>query len=325
MSRYLLHGLVVDSEVELHQDRRSQAAVDLTVRFGSGMTPALERPAGHVLLHYETAERRLFTATTDEAGYRLRFYGTADFVVDEELRNVVIHAVDAASRDVLGVLVAGTLLSFVLALRGVTVLHASAVAVGGTVVAFVGSSGMGKSTMATLLCAAGGQLVTDDVLRVDLSPPRPRCHLGATAVRLRKSAGDLAGMFAQRPAHRVTGDGRDSLTTVPATSDLLPLGALVIPVPQHGSKTSRPELVRLDRKHGLLSLLQFPRLVGWEDAAVLSRQLADLGALVEAVPVYVARLPWGPPFSDRLAEEVLAGLDLEVPAPATGFEAPTTP
>ena len=323
MSRYRLYGLVVDSEVDLHQDRPTADAADVTVRLGSRMTCVQGRPDGHVLLHYETAERRLFTATTDGAGYRLRFYGTADFVVDSGLSGVVIHAVDGVPQDTLGVLVSGTLLSFLLALRGEPVLHASAVDVGGTAVAFVGSSGMGKSTMATLLCAAGAQLITDDVLRVDLSRPRPRCYLGATALRLRKSAEDLAELFPVAPNHRVTGDGRDSLTMTPATEELLPLGALVIPVPQHGGESSRPELVRLDRKHGLLALLQFPRLVGWEDAEILGRQLQDLGAIVEAVPVYVARLPWGPPFAPSLAGDVIESLGLETPGAGTATRVST--
>lgn len=313
MSRSRLYGLVVDSEVELHQNRPTADAADVTVRLGSRMTAAQERPVGHVLLHYETDERRLFTATAEESGYRLRFYGTADFVIDSRLSDVVIHAVDGAPQDTLGVLVAGTLLSFLLALRGEPVLHASAVDVDGTAVAFVGSSGMGKSTMATLLCAAGAQLITDDVLRVDLDGPQPRCYLGATALRLRKSAAELAELFAVAPRQRVTGDGRDSLTMTPATVEHLPLAALVIPVPQHDGETSRPELVRLDRKHGLLALLQFPRLVGWEDAEILDRQLQDLGSLVEAVPVYVARLPWGPPFAPTLARDVIAGLGLAAP------------
>ena len=59
-----------------------------------------------------------------------------------------------------------------------------------------------------------------------------------------------------------------------------------------------------------LALLQFPRIVGWEDPDVLDRQLQELGVIVEQVPVYVARLPWGPPFSPSLATDILGGLGL---------------
>lgn len=312
MTRCRLYGLVVDSEIDLHQDRPASGPADVTVRRGEPMPPPRVRPGGRTLLHYQPGEQPLFTATEQTDGYVLRFYRTADFVVDRTLSHVVVHAVEGADPDTLGVLVSGTLLSFLLALRGAAVLHASAVEVDGAAVAFVGSSGMGKSTMATLLCAAGGRLVTDDVLRLELDAPRPRCHLGATALRLRKSAGELATLFTTTPAHRVTGDGRDALATTPSGSELLPLAALVVPLPQHDGGLARPELVRLEPKQALLTLLQFPRIVGWEDARVLDRQLQELGTLVEAVPVYVARLPWGPPFSPTLARDVLAGLGLAV-------------
>ena len=56
--------------------------------------------------------------------------------------------------------------------RGYLVLHASAVAAGGTAVAFLGHAGWGKSTTAAALYAQGYGLVTDDVLAVEMSSGR---------------------------------------------------------------------------------------------------------------------------------------------------------
>lgn len=308
--RTALYGLVVDSEIPLHHDRETDAPADVTIRYGASRPPTADSPEGRRLLNLET-DRRLFTATQQDDGYVLRFYRTCDFVIATDLNTVTVHAVPDADPDTLGVLTSGTLLSFLLALRGATVLHGSAVQVGGSALAFVGSSGMGKSTMATLTCAAGAQLITDDVLRLDLSADLPRCHLGGTALRLRKAATDLSALFGTAPAHRVTGDGRDALTMTPAVQDLLPLAAIVIPAPQHDSALPRLELARLERKQALLALLQFPRIVGWEDAGVLDRQLQELGVIVANVPVYVARLPWGPPFSPSLALDLMAEVGLE--------------
>ncbi|MPV38114.1 phosphoenolpyruvate carboxykinase (ATP) [Georgenia subflava] len=310
MTRISLYGLTVDSDIDLHQDRPAAGPPDITVRRGARIARTDERPDGRVLLHLDIPERQLFTATQVDDGYVLRFYGTCDFLIDPTLTEVEVRAVDGADADLLGVLVSGTLLSFVLAMRGHPVLHASAVQVGGVAVAFVGASGMGKSTMATLLCAEGGRLITDDVLRLDLGDGPPRCRLGATALRLRKAAGDLSALFDDTPARRVTGDGRDALAMVPATDDLVPLGAIVIPVPQHEADLAGPELVRLGPKEAIFTLLRFPRIVGWEDPSVLDQQFQELGAIVDSVPVYAARLPWGPPFSATLARDVLAGLSL---------------
>lgn len=319
MTAWVLYGLVVDSEIDVRQERRGAGPADVVVRRGGPREPTTERPDGRVLLHAETPERALFTAVESPAGhYVLRFYRTADFVIDDSLTDVEVRAVPGVDEDTLAVLLCGTVLSFVLAMRGEPVLHASAVDVGGQALAFVGASGMGKSTMATLMCADGARLVTDDVLRLDLTRPRPRCYLGATALRLRKAAGDLADLFPAPPGRRLTGDGRDALTVAASSQELLPLSALVVPVPQHGAGPAQPELVQLEKKRALLTLLQFPRLVGWEDPAALDRQLGELAAVVDAVPVYLARLPWGPPFSGTLAGDVTAALGLGVRAGSSG-------
>lgn len=310
MSRTMLYGLAVESDIDLHQDRPTSAPASVTIRSGTAMAPALEVPYGRRLLHLEHSGRTLFTGVQQDDGYLLRFYRTCDFVIDRDLARIEVHAVDGADPDTISVLISGTLLSFLLALRGDPVLHGSAVQVGEAAVAFVGSSGMGKSTMATLLCAGGGRLITDDVLRLDLDSAVPRCHLGGTALRLRKAAADLSTLFGAAPARRVTGDGRDALTMTSAVTDRLPLAAVIIPAPQHDSELTRPEVRRLDPKHAALAMLQFPRIVGWEDASVLDRQLQEIGQIVESVPVYVAALPWGPPFSRLLADDLVAEIGL---------------
>jgi hypothetical protein len=53
------------------------------------------------------------------------------------------------------------------ALRGRELFHASAVAIGGAAIAFVGLSGAGKSSVAAHLVARGATLVTDDVLALE--------------------------------------------------------------------------------------------------------------------------------------------------------------
>lgn len=125
----------------------------------------------------------------------------------------------------------GTLLAFVLAMRGEPVLHGSAVQSGDQALAFVGASGMGKSTMATLQAADGAGLITDDLLRLDLTRTPPGCALGATESRLRKAAGELAHQIKRSPGRRATADDREALAPQRATSEGLPLAAIVIPIP----------------------------------------------------------------------------------------------
>lgn len=318
--RSVLYGLLVDSDIDLHQDRPAPDEGDETGRprrpritIRRGPPPAVQSPlSGRPVARLALADRDLYTAVQVESGYLLRFHGTCDVEIDAGLRRVTVRAVQHVDEDTVGVLVAGTVLSFLLTMRGEAVLHASAVDVDGAAVAFVGRSGMGKSTTATLLCAAGGRLITDDVLRLELASARPRCHLGATSLRLRKCADDLAALFAADPARRVTGDGRIALGMTPSRRELCPLEVIVIPAPRHGTTSRGLELVRLDERRAALALLQFPRIIGWEDPGVLDRQLQEAVTIAQAVPVYVASLPWGPPFSPSLAPELAAALGLRV-------------
>jgi hypothetical protein len=58
----------------------------------------------------------------------------------------------------------GPVLGLLLRFRGVTCLHASAVAIGKSVIAFVGAEGAGKSTTAAAFARAGFAAVSDDVV-----------------------------------------------------------------------------------------------------------------------------------------------------------------
>lgn len=78
------------------------------------------------------------------------------------------------------------------------------------------------------------------------------------------------------------------------------------------------EVIRLSPREALLQLARFPRVLGWTHPPTAGQQFALLGALVEMVPMYQAFVPWGPPFDDRIVEELVDGLGLsseDVPEP----------
>jgi len=258
-----------------------------------------EAPPGRVLLHLQV-DRQYYTATQADGGYLLRFYSTCDVRINLELDVATVHMFEDADPAIAAVLAGGTVLAFVLAMRGKVVLHASAVEIGAAALAFVGASGMGKSTMATLLCADGANLITDDLLCLDLGQNPPTCALGATELRLRKAAGDLSARFDTTPGRRTTGDARDALAVSPSSTEGLPLAGIIIPAPDHSAELTAAKIEKLDAMTAFLLLSRFPRLLGWEDETVLRRQFQQLGDIIDRVPVFMARLPWGPPFADEL-------------------------
>lgn len=309
--RTRIYGLDLDSDLPLHQDRpvSGTRATPFEIRVGAAMPATAETPPGRVLLDLR-ANQQYYTGTATDDGFRLRFYGSCDVRIDHPLTRATLHPVQGADPAVLPVLAGGTLLAFVLALQGAPILHASAVQVGPVAVAFAGASGMGKSTMATLLCAGTGALITDDLLRLDLGVRPPGCALGATETRLRNGREELTNLFEDAPSARPTGDSREALAVRPATEEGVPLAAVVVPFPDKSSDRRQPTVERLGGTAALLLLARFPRLLGWRDATILEQQFQHLGEIVDAVPVHVAHLPWGPPFPARTGDKVLAALGL---------------
>jgi hypothetical protein len=312
-SDVVLYGLRIRSAVPLPDGRPAAAdgAVDLDITLGPSIAVGSSPPAGEVLAEHALSDEEWSCFVRRAGGeYLLRYAPVCDIVVDAALRRAVVHPMADAPLERLSVFASGALPAFVLLMRGEPVLHASAVDVGGSVVAFVGQSGMGKSTMATLACAQGARLVTDDVLRVDVGPP-PRCHLGGGELRLRRARAllDDLGLTESRP----TGDGRDAVPLPVSDKTLTPLAAIVIPLLDRAA--TDVDVQRLPPVDAVLALLSFPRFAGWQETTSQTRQLQLLADVSTHVGVFTARLPWGPPFPATLIDDVLAGAGVTRPPP----------
>ena len=247
-----------------------------------------------------------FIAARTAQGYRLRIEGLCDFDVSRDLAEVTWKVVPGGDQGLVSVLAAGALLAFRLIMEGHLVLHASAVHARGHSLAFVGASGMGKSTMATLMCAGGATLVTDDIARVDVDGARAMLSPGAVESRLRPAAVPLKELFSVPGTMRATSDGRSAMSLPGWTNGPVSLDAVVVPLPSR--EQTELTLTSVKPAQALILLSSFPRLPGWMDAAVLINQFHQLADLVECVPVYTAVVPWGPPFATETGTQLLKQL-----------------
>lgn len=290
---YHAHGLVIASALELPLPPGEPLAhpPDLTLRLGSERPVPGERPAGERLAEAGGQDGRFFYSFARN-GERtvLRYPGLCEFTGDAGLTEVTAYPHPGRDPGLIAVLAAGALLAVHLMLHERLVLHASAVRRNGYALAFAGASGMGKSTLAAALCGIGWDLVADDVLRVDFAGDGARVYPGSTECRLRPSAQGLAEGGTARP----TADGRLALRPGTLARGMLPLGACVVPLPSRSVTVA--SVRRLPAGQALRRLLQFPRVAGWSEPAGLARTFQGLAGLVEVVPVYQARIPWGPPF-----------------------------
>jgi hypothetical protein len=310
---YDAYGLRILSDVELPLPPGAGGeTADLVVRRGPDRAVPAADPPGRRLAQVCRPDGSVFyTLGRDGDRTVLRYPGLCDFAGDRTLATITAHLHPGADEGLLSVLISGAVLAMHLMLRNELVLHASAVEAAGQAVAFVGSSGMGKSTLAAALCELGCGLVTDDLLRVELADGAARAYPGGTENRLRPSARKLAEA-APASAVRETADGRLALRPRGWSGGPLPLAACVVPRPSR--EAAEVTVRRLRPSEALIRLSRYPRVLGWTDGDSMGSAFQALADLAERVPVYEATIPWGPPFDDGvlpgLVRAVIPGAEL---------------
>lgn len=126
----------------------------------------------------EYADGRVhFTVNRDSDHYRLWFDGYGRYLVAVDGSRIDCER-DGVSRDRQARFVFAQALPLAAALQGLDLFHASAVCGGGGVAAFLGGSGVGKTSLASRLMLRGAGFVTDDVLAVEALSEMPLVHPG---------------------------------------------------------------------------------------------------------------------------------------------------
>lgn len=178
--------------------------------------------------------------------------------------------------------VVGPGLAMILLQRGLTLLHASAVSIGGTGVAFAADSGVGKSTLAAALYTRGHALLTDDLCAVDegvVVPAMSLLKIAERSVAALEPPGELIDVETEGE-HRM----RFSVERVSATS--VPLAAVY--VVEDGDEISAE---RLRGSEAVLALVRHSYWQEFVDASMRAVILRQSGALARVTRVYRLRRP----------------------------------
>ena len=123
-----------------------------------------------------------FHRSTD--GYLLRFPDLADFEVSADGREVIGHPAIDTDDVTIEHLYINQLVPLAMSRQGMPAFHASVVTVPGGAVAFLGKTGMGKSTLAASFALDDAQFLTDDALIVDESDGTCRAMPSHASLRL---------------------------------------------------------------------------------------------------------------------------------------------
>jgi hypothetical protein len=180
----------------------------------------------------------------------------------------------------------GSVMSFVLRLRAVVALHASAVLVDDGAVVVVGPSGAGKSTLTAALADAGHRILADDLValreRIDgfqAQPGFPQVRLWPHAVEALRGASDALPQLAPPWEKCYLPLAADSFPDVAAR-----ITAVFVLGPR-ADEVDRPRTETLRPSAGLMSLVANIRGAEFADGGQRAHEFAVLGRLADAVPV----------------------------------------
>lgn len=295
--RYHLFGGILHSEVPLPGLPRGDAGggPDWRLRRIS----ALPDEGSAELLGRETLANDLAVELwrgTD--GYLLRYGDTGAFRITGRGHRIDWLPGPRPVPEALAVDVAGRVLATALHARGVLTLHASAVALSGGAVAFLGPKGAGKSTLAAALLAEGARMMADDALPVEVEagararPGLPRLRLSGEA------ATHLAGPLRKGPGRTEGSPSRRNGTWSPALpsrlvqDEPLPLTAIYLLVPVAPRGTGAPvRRMPVPPPRPALALLaetKVGRLLGGPERPILLRRCSKLASRVPVWGLHVS-------------------------------------
>jgi hypothetical protein len=144
---------------------------DITLHLGIPLPFANNHPSSSEALTYKSAESNaagepaLRILKVGRSGFvRIAYGDGTEFWLDGKLENVWATWSNRSSLENTVLYLIGPVFGLLLRLRGVTCLHASAVAFGNYCVAFVGTTGAGKSTIAAAFARQGYATLSDDLV-----------------------------------------------------------------------------------------------------------------------------------------------------------------
>ena len=139
---------------------------DLLVTFEQSRDASLARQGTTLIqssLHSNVEGQPLFMLFRRGNDYVFEFPDGVQFVIEGQATHIRATWPSTLTSNLASIYLVNTVMAFVLRVRGLEVLHASAIAIDDHAIAFIGPSGAGKSTLAACLSRRGHSVITEDV------------------------------------------------------------------------------------------------------------------------------------------------------------------
>lgn len=215
--------------------------------------------------------------------YRFCYADQTQFVVDRAGTEVWAEWVEPLTIEDTATYLLGPVMGFVMLLRGVVCLHASAVAIGDEAIALLGPAGSGKSTTAAAFAKRGYNVLAEDVVTLDdrgdhflVRPGYPCIRLWPPAVKA------LYGSETHLPKLTPNWDKCYLDLSENFQTEPLRLGA-IYHLGERRHDPAAPFVQTLDRAEGLMSLVANTYATKLMDKQMRAREFELLTRVVKNV------------------------------------------
>jgi len=246
------------------------------------------------------------------AYFRLRYRDGVEFILNREGTRVWAGWPGNAKLEDVTVYLLGPVLGFLLRLRGINCLHASAIEVDGQVLAFMGPPGAGKSTTAAAFARRGYAVLTDDITALEekgerfwVLPGAARLCLWPEAVRALYGSPEALPRLTPEDAVDPEWDKRWLDLAGPEylfQSQPLPLGAIYL----LGERAlTGPSFEAVTGKAAMLALLANTYSYYLVDKALRAQEFEALSRLLDQVPIRRVTPHPDPAYLPRMCELIV--------------------
>lgn len=217
--------------------------------------------------------------------YRFCYADETEFLVDKAGSEIWAEWHEPLTLADTATYLLGPVLGFVMLLRGVVCLHASAIAIRNEAIALLGPAGAGKSTTAAAFATRGYSVLAEDVVTLDdrgdhflVRPGYPCIRLWPTAVQA------LYGSESYLP--RLTPNWDKCFLDLSDNFQKEPLRlAAIYHLSERQYDVAAPFVQALDRAEGLMSLVANTYATKLMDKQMRAREFELLTRVVSQVPV----------------------------------------
>jgi hypothetical protein len=217
--------------------------------------------------------------------YRFHYADQTQFVIDRSGSEVWAEWSSPLTLEDTATYLLGPVMGFVMLLRGIVCLHASAIAIGKEAIALVGPAGSGKSTTAAAFAERGYSVLAEDVVTLDDRGDRFLVRPGYPCIRLWPPAVKaLYGSETHLPKLTPNWDKCYLDLSAQFQGEALPLAAIYQLGERHHDSAA-PFIETLDRSEALMALVANTYATKLMDKLMRAREFELLTRVVGNVSV----------------------------------------